>query len=1363
MKHLTRSATRRPLPCASAIASLVFAAGPLASLRAQTNWIYNGTTASSATAASNQWGNALSWSAGVPNAEGATANFTLSTTSARTITLDGDRTVGTLNIDDPATAFVAYTFNAGTPSSSRLIFDAAGGSAALSTPTATNTQTNVVNAGITLNDPLVITTTRTNVNGGLNLAGVISDGAFSHSITKEGNGQLILGAANDYDGGTTINGGRLQAGAATALGSGAVTVNSGGQFYMATAATFANDISIAGNGYANSADAAAQLGALRYQNSTTSGTITLTGDARIGAFGTTAGTIAGPLTGGARNLEINSASNANHTGSITVTGNASGLTGTVTVSRGSLTLGPASNLGGNLEVRDGATLAGEATIAGNLVLGNAGATTTGATLVCDPTSAGAFHATGDLTLNGTTLVTPSVPVSGSPITVLTYGGTLSGAAANLDLVGGITSYRPGTTFDLSTPGQVKLNMVSPALVWSGAVSNSWNSSDANWVDGATPETFFNRDRVTFNETSAVQSVSLSAGSALSASIVTFDHSTAVTYQLSGPGTLTNSPITKKGSGKLVIGSNSDPASTANVITGTSPVTIESGTLAGSSMTPISTGTTITMGNASTGTAPTVLEVPASQSTTNDFTTLACPLVLSPDAPNSRAIIRYAGGPSVLAPSFSGAIQLNGRDIHLENTSGSNLPARLYNVSGAVSGTGNVRIRCGALPSGEADGTSRVRLTSTSNTFSGDLYIETGNLQTGFSTTAGSEHIPNSALLVMSPGTVFGLATTAETIRGLVGGAASDAVPFVARVEQARGDSNTARLTVSDSNAANTHVFDGRISNGSAGPVALTKAGAATQVLRGVNTYTGTTVINGGTLEIGGAGQFGGGDYAGAITIGAGATLKFNSTADQVLQTGVISGAGGLVKENTGTLTLSGVNTFSGDITVNGGTLIGAGAQSGGGGVPVFGSRVNTRTFTVNNGATLQFNSGNIVASGYNLTTAPTLVINSGGTVTNGGIATNSALNEVRLNGGTLTSTTGHLGSTSGLPVYGAWNLNGSVTSTGTSAISTSDPTKGWVMLKVPGDRTTDFNIIDGTLTVSAPVVDNPTDGNIGFLSKSGEGTMILSAVNTYRGDTTVNAGTLVLADDAQLRFVIGNASGVSNRLTGTGSVTLNGDFFIDTSAADGLTSGTWTLEDVSTLTGAYGASFSVVGFTDAGNHKWTRQNGPGLVYTFDETTGVLTLAPGASYASWIDGFFPGETDPAVIGAAADPDKDSLPNGVELVVGGDPKSGMDTALLPAVELVTDPVGTPAIPAGDYLLFTWRRSDLSVAAGVTAVCETSANPATPWTPVAGIPGVIIQVDDNHSFTPPAAAATDRVRVYVPRGADPVRFGRLKALVP
>lgn len=287
---------------------------------------------------------------------------------------------------------------------------------------------------------------------------------------------------------------------------------------------------------------------------------------------------------------------------------------------------------------------------------------------------------------------------------------------------------------------------------------------------------------------------------------------------------------------------------------------------------------------------------------------------------------------------------------------------------------------------------------------------------------------------------------------------------------------------------------------------------------------------------------------------------------------------------------------------------------------------------------------------------------------------------------------------------------------------------------------------------------------LGF-TKQGAGTLTLAGLNTYNGDTTVSEGTLALADNARLDFVIGTASGTNNRINGSGTVSINGDFNIDTSLTDAsaLTSGSWTLVDAAALTESFGATFTITGpgWTEASN-VWTKTVGS-KKYTFTEATGILTLDPAASYALWINNFFPGETNLSIIGADADPDTDGIENGVEMVIGGNPKLGMDTALLPTLELVTNPIGSPAIAAGNYLLFTYRRSDLSVAAGVTADCETNTALIAPWTPATGAPGVVIQVDDNFTLTPPAAAATDRVRIYVPRGANTKLFARLKVLVP
>jgi autotransporter-associated beta strand protein len=210
-----------------------------------------------------------------------------------------------------------------------------------------------------------------------------------------------------------------------------------------------------------------------------------------------------------------------------------------------------------------------------------------------------------------------------------------------------------------------------------------------------------------------------------------------------------------------------------------------------------------------------------------------------------------------------------------------------------------------------------------------------------------------------------------------------------------------------------------------------------------------------------------------------------------------------------------------------------------------------------------------------------------------------------------------------------------------------------------------------------------TNENELTLVKDGAGVLTLTGANTYSGNTTVNNGSLVLADNAQLRFVLGATSGSNNSITGAGNATLNGDFVIDTTAADALETGTWTLENVTTLTGPYEATFTVAGFTDAGGNKWTKANGPTKLYTFDETTGVLTLGPsGGNYASWandpLKGNIPGEP------FNGDFDKDGISNGVEYALGLIPTASSQPAGVFSGNTITFTKGADAIANGDV---TW----------------------------------------------------------------------------
>lgn len=98
--------------------------------------------------------------------------------------------------------------------------------------------------------------------------------------------------------------------------------------------------------------------------------------------------------------------------------------------------------------------------------------------------------------------------------------------------------------------------------------------------------------------------------------------------------------------------------------------------------------------------------------------------------------------------------------------------------------------------------------------------------------------------------------------------------------------------------------------------ALTKSSTGTWILTGTNTYTGTTTINNGILQVGNNGTTG--SIAGASIV-TGATLQFYRSND-IEYSGVISSVGQVKKEGAGTLTLSGVNTYSGKTVINDGTL-----------------------------------------------------------------------------------------------------------------------------------------------------------------------------------------------------------------------------------------------------------------------------------------------------------------------------------------------------------------------------------------------------------------------------------------------------------
>lgn len=282
---------------------------------------------------------------------------------------------------------------------------------------------------------------------------------------------------------------------------------------------------------------------------------------------------------------------------------------------------------------------------------------------------------------------------------------------------------------------------------------------------------------------------------------------------------------------------------------------------------------------------------------------------------------------------------------------------------------------------------------------------------------------------------------------------------------------------------------------------------------------------------------------------------------------------------------------------------------------------------------------------------------------------------------------------------------------------------------------TGSRVFDQDAGVAGSIQGAVTGTGVG-LTKLGAGSLTLAAINTYTGDTMVNSGTLALADNAQLRFVIGATSGTNNRISDTGSVTLDGDFIIDTTLTDAsaLTTGTWTLVDASTLAESFSVSFTIPGWSEAGD-VWTKTAGS-KKYTFFEAAGILTLEPANGYASWaaLNNAGPNLND--------DHDNDSVSNGVEYFIGG--PTGLTTGFTP-LPGVTHTLGTLSI--------TWTKgASYTGTYGTDFVVETSTTLAGVWAVQSATPA------PGFTVTFPTA---NEVKFTFP--ADTTHFARLKVTGP
>ena len=380
------------------------------------------------------------------------------------------------------------------------------------------------------------------------------------------------------------------------------------------------------------------------------------------------------------------------------------------------------------------------------------------------------------------------------------------------------------------------------------------------------------------------------------------------------------------------------------------------------------------------------------------------------------------------------------------------------------------------------------------------------------------------------------------------------------------NNSTGTPTFTANIASGTQTFNGIIQNGLTGSVALTESGGGTLALTGINTYTGSTTISGGTLSIGNGG---GGASLASTPILDSATLMFNHN-DTVSYSGSISGTGQLIQQGTGSslLILTGNNGYSGGTTITSGTLqLGHVHAMGTGWVTLLAGTLDLAGFSPNIGA-LNGNLGSTITNSSN--TPATLTTNVAGTATFGGFITDDGTVGLTKSGAGLLILSASNGYSGGTTIGGGTLQLGHASAMGTGWVAlyagTLDlggvsPTIGAlsgttdsIITNNGGNASALTTNIAGTSTFAGLIADGT---NTVALTKSGGGTLILSGANTYGGGTIVNYGTLLVA----------NATGSA---TGTGNVTMNGGVLASNPTNGGTISGSVLSGGVSDYTVAPG-------------------------------------------------------------------------------------------------------------------------------------------------------------------------------------------------
>ncbi|EAX1006263.1 autotransporter-associated beta strand repeat-containing protein, partial [Salmonella enterica subsp. enterica serovar Kentucky] len=968
-----------------------------------------------------------------------------------------------------------------------------------------------------------------------------NSGWNGQSLTKTGAGTLILNAENTYTGGTLISDGTLVASNVEALGTGDITDNA--VLELNTGGDFDNAISGSGQVVKSGDETLTLSGSNTYTGGTiiSGGTLVATNVEALGTGDVTDNATLELNTGGDFDNAIGGTGSVVKSGDKTLTlSGANSYTGGTTISGGTLVASNVEALGSG-DVTDNATL--ELNTGGDFA-NNIGGT-------------GSVVKSGDktLTLSGTNSYTGGTTIS---------GGTL--VANNVEALG-TGDVTNNATLELNTGGDF-----DNAISGSGQVVKSGDKtltlSGANSYSGATT--------ISGGTLIATHVNALGTGA--------IDNRASLLLDASGQFTVTD--LTTESGGNTEIGAGSTLQATTLTQKSDSTLTIN---LNGNTVDPvIHAASQVSLAGTLdiTGVGDVLDSDPASTDDLDTFTLIASDKTIAGDFEK----LTVAGMDADLADfiTVDGRIDDTGKQYELttaltwyadrdDAVTDAHGTFNLTNADGSFAVNTVLENVDATLDPASAtgwDGTSLIKqgagtlILNAENTYTGGTTISGGTLVATNVDALGSGDVTDDATLELNTGGTFDNAiggsgnvvkSGADTLtlsgsNSYTGGTTISGGTLVASNVEALGTGDVTNNATLELNTGGDFI------NNIGGTGRVEKSGDDTLTLSGSNTYTGGTLINGGTLVASNVEALGTGD----VTDNATLALNTGGTFDNA-----ISGSGQVVKSGDETLTLSGTNSYTGGTTISGGTLVATNVEALGSG-----DVTDDATLELNTGGTFDnaiSGSGQVVKSGDKMLTLSGANSYSGGTLISDGtlvasnveaLGTGDVTNNATLalnTGGDFTNNISGSGQVvkSGddtLTLSGANSYTGGTTISGGTLVATNVDALG------TGDVTNSSTLELNT----GGTFDNAISGS-GQVVKSGDETLTLSGSNTYTGGTLISGGTLVatnvdalgtgdVTDNATLELNTGGT--FDNVISGSGQVVKSGDDTLTLSGANSYTGGT---------------------------------------------------------------------------------------------------------------------------------------------------------------------------------------------------------------